>query len=265
MVMRANEANPGIGGHLSTYASAATLYEVGFQPLLPRVKRASRRSGLLPGARVHPASTRAAFVEGRLSEENLGNFRREVGGKGLSSYPHPHLMPNFWQFPTVSMGLGPIAAIYQARFNRYLRHRGILDTSRSRVWAFVGDGECDEPETLGALHLASREKLGNLIFVVNCNLQRLDGPVRGNGKIIQELEAVFNGAGWERDQGHLGAAVGSTARCRQRRASGSAYGRDGRRPVPKILGRERGLYPPTLLRRPPPSCSRWSATCRTTT
>jgi pyruvate dehydrogenase E1 component len=139
-----------------------------------------------------------AFVEGRLTEEDLEAFRRETlrPGKGLSSYPHPWLMPNFWQFPTVSMGLGPITAIYQARFLRYLRDRGIVDTSQSRVWCFMGDGESDEPESLGALTLASREGLDNLIFVVNCNLQRLDGPVRGNAKIIQELEAAFRGAGW---------------------------------------------------------------------
>ena len=139
-----------------------------------------------------------AFLERRLEEEDLDHFRREIGrdGKGLSSYPHPRLMPDFWEFPTVSMGLGPLTALYHARFNRYLHNRELDDTSQSRVWAFLGDGECDEPETLGALSLASREKLDNLIFVVNCNLQRLDGPVRGNGKIIQELEAVFRGAGW---------------------------------------------------------------------
>src|SRR5581483_1323535 len=138
-----------------------------------------------------------AFLEGRLSEQQLENFRQELAkGGGLSSYPHPWLMPGFWEFPTVSMGLAPLMAIYQARFNRYLQHRRIKDTSGSHVWAFLGDGECDEPETLGAITLASREKLDNLIFVINCNLQRLDGPVRGNGKIIQELEAAFRGAGW---------------------------------------------------------------------
>ncbi len=138
-----------------------------------------------------------AFLEGRLTAENLEHFRRELRDvSGLSSYPHPWLMPDFWEFPTVSMGLGPLMAIYQARFNEYLRDRGIKDTSNQRVWAFLGDGECDEPETLGALHLAAREKLDNLTFVINCNLQRLDGPVRGNSKIIQELEAVFRGSGW---------------------------------------------------------------------
>src|SRR5204863_1269492 len=136
------------------------------------------------------------FLEGYLTEENLENFRQETGGKGLSSYPHPWLMPKMWEYPTVSMGIGPLNAIYQARFNRYMLNRGIKDTSASRVWAFLGDGECDEPESLGALSIAAREKLDNLIFVVNCNLQRLDGPVRGNFKIIQELEAGFRGAGW---------------------------------------------------------------------
>src|SRR3712207_6655761 len=153
-----------------------------------------------PRSTLFPYTTlfRSAFLEGRLTEQQMDGFRQEVShpGHGLSSYPHPRLMPNFWEFPTVSMGLGPISAIYQARFNRYLLNRQLADTSRSKVWCFLGDGECDEPESLGALTLASREQLDNLIFVENCNLQRLDGPVRGNGKIIQELEAVFRGAGW---------------------------------------------------------------------
>ena len=196
MVTRANTKAPGIGGHLATYASSAALNEVGFNHFF-RGKDDGQ-----PGDQVYfqghaaPGIYARAFLERRLSEEQLDNFRQEIGGNGLSSYPHPRLMPEFWEFPTVSMGLGPINAIYQARFNRYLMHRRIADTSRSRVWAFLGDGECDEPETLGALSIAAREHLDNLIFVVNCNLQRLDGPVRGNGKIIQELEAVFRGAGW---------------------------------------------------------------------
>ena len=197
MVMRANKRFAGLGGHLATYASAATLYEVGFNHFFR-----GQTDG--PGDQVFfqghssPGIYARAFLEGRLSEARLEHFRQEVvPGQGLSSYPHPWLMPDFWQFPTVSMGLGPIAAIYQARFNRYLQARGIRNTEQSRVWCFLGDGECDEPEALGALHLASREGLGNLVFVVNCNLQRLDGPVRGNGKIIQELEAVFHGAGWK--------------------------------------------------------------------
>ncbi|MCC6618440.1 MAG: pyruvate dehydrogenase (acetyl-transferring), homodimeric type [Chloroflexi bacterium] len=197
MVLRANTRYEGIGGHLSTYASAASLYEVGFNHFF-------RGSDDGPGDQVFfqghaaPGFYARAFLEGRLSEDNLDHFRREslTPHLGLSSYPHPRLMPDFWQFPTVSMGLGPLAAIYQARFNRYLAARGIADTSRSRVWGFLGDGEMDEPESVGALSLAGREGLDNLTFVVNCNLQRLDGPVRGNGKIIQELESIFRGAGW---------------------------------------------------------------------
>ena len=196
MVVSANSKFPGIGGHLSTYASAATLYEVGFNHFF-RGSQGGLGDLVFFQGHASPGIYARAFLEGRLDEDQLQHFRREVNpGEGLSSYPHPRLMPNFWQFPTVSMGLGPIAAIYQARFNRYLANRGVVETEPCRVWAFVGDGECDEPETLGALHLASRERLSNLTFVVNCNLQRLDGPVRGNGKIIQELEAVFHGAGW---------------------------------------------------------------------
>jgi pyruvate dehydrogenase E1 component len=196
MVTRANSLSEGIGGHLSTYASSASLYEVGFNHFFR-----GKEDGL-PGDQVYfqghaaPGIYARAFLEGRLDEGHLDRFRQELGGGGLSSYPHPRLMPDFWEFPTVSMGLGPINAIYQARFNRYLQHRRLADTSRSRVWCFIGDGETDEPESLGALSLAAREQLDNLTFVVNCNLQRLDGPVRGNGKIIQELEAVFRGAGW---------------------------------------------------------------------
>jgi len=197
MVLRANTRFEGIGGHLSTYASAASLYEVGFNHFF-------RGSDDAPGDQIYfqghaaPGIYARAFLEGRLSEENLDHFRREslTPDLGLSSYPHPRLMPGFWQFPTVSMGLGPMAAVYQARFNRYLAARGIADTGSARVWGFLGDGEMDEPESVGALSLAAREGLDNLTFVVNCNLQRLDGPVRGNGKIIQELEATFRGAGW---------------------------------------------------------------------
>jgi pyruvate dehydrogenase E1 component len=197
MVLRANTRFSGIGGHLATYASAASLYEVGFNHFF------QGKDGDAPGDQIFyqghaaPGMYARAYLEGRLTEDQLDHFRREtVPGQGLSSYPHPRLMPDFWEFPTVSMGLGPISAIYQARYNRYLQNRGLLDTSRSRVWAFLGDGETDEPESLGALHVAAREGLDNLTFVVNCNLQRLDGPVRGNGKIIQELEAVFRGSGW---------------------------------------------------------------------
>ena len=197
MVLRANNAYPGIGGHLATYQSAASLYEVGFNHFFRGKDAAGMGDQVYYQGHAAPGIYARAFLEGRLSEGQLDHFRREVvPGQGLSSYPHPRLMPDFWEFPTVSMGLGPLAAIYQARFNRYLQGRGIKDTSQQRVWAFLGDGETDEPEALGALHVAANEGLDNLTFVVNCNLQRLDGPVRGNGKIIQELEAVFRGSGW---------------------------------------------------------------------
>ena len=197
MVLRANNRFAGIGGHLATYASAATLYEVGFNHFFKGKDGDGAGDQVFYQGHAAPGIYARAFLEGRLSEDQLDHFRRETPPQdGLSSYPHPRLMPDFWEFPTVSMGLGPISAIYQARFNRYLQNRGLLDTSGSRVWAFLGDGETDEPEALGALHVAAREGLDNLTFVVNCNLQRLDGPVRGNGKIIQELEAVFRGSGW---------------------------------------------------------------------
>jgi pyruvate dehydrogenase E1 component len=196
MVMKANDNDDALGGHIASFASSATLYDVGFNHFF------RGNDGDLPGdlvyfqGHVSPGMYARSFVEGRLDESQLDNFRREVDGKGLSSYPHPWLMPDYWQFPTVSMGLGPIKSIYQARFIRYMEARGLIPVSDRKVWAFLGDGECDEPESLGAISLAAREKLDNLIFVINCNLQRLDGPVRGNGKIVQELEGVFRGAGW---------------------------------------------------------------------
>ena len=198
MVVRANQQSPGIGGHISTYASAATLYEVAFNHFFHGKEGRQPPDQVFFQGHAAPGVYARAFLLGRLTEDHLKNFRRELQPRpGLSSYPHPWLMPDFWEFPTVSMGLGPIMAIYQARFNHYLVDRGIKpDAEASRVWAFLGDGECDEPETLGAITLAARERLDNLIFVVNCNLQRLDGPVRGNGKIIQELEGAFRGAGW---------------------------------------------------------------------
>ncbi|MBK9180667.1 MAG: pyruvate dehydrogenase (acetyl-transferring), homodimeric type [Acidimicrobiales bacterium] len=196
MVIKANKHHEGIGGHLSTFASSAALYEVGFNHFFRGKDDGQAGDQVYIQGHAAPGVYARAFLEGRLGEDDLDHFRREIGRTGLSSYPHPRLMPDFWEYPTVSMGLGPINAIYQARFNRYLQNRRIDDTSRSRVWCFLGDGETDEPEALGALSLAAREKLDNLIFVVNCNLQRLDGPVRGNGKVIQELEAVFRGAGW---------------------------------------------------------------------
>ena len=205
MVVKANKKTDkpdgyggGVGGHISTFASSATLYEVAQNHIF----RGRGESGF-DGDQIYfqghgsPGMYSRAFLEGRLDKQHLLNFRQELQEHpGLSSYPHPWLMPDFWEYPTVSMGLGPIMAIYQARFNEYLKDRGIKDTSNQRVWAFLGDGECDEPESLGAITLGGREKLENLKFVINCNLQRLDGPVRGNGKIIQELEALFRGAGW---------------------------------------------------------------------
>lgn len=196
MVMRANDNDDELGGHISTYASSATLCEIGFNHFFKAQTEDNAGDLIYFQGHSSPGIYARAFLEGRLSEEQLDHFRREVDGKGLSSYPHPWLMPEFWQFPTVSMGLGPIQAIYQARFAKYMQHQGLVPDTQQKVWAYLGDGETDEPESLGAISLAGREKLDNLIFVVNCNLQRLDGPVRGNGKIIQELESVFRGAGW---------------------------------------------------------------------
>ena len=197
MVVRANRISSGIGGHISTYASAVTLLEVAFNHFLRAPNEEYPGDVVYFQGHASPGIYARAFLEGRLSQLDLANFRRELQPDGgLPSYPHPRLMPDFWQFPTVSMGLTSLLAIYQARFNRYLCDRSLAEHSDQRVWAFLGDGEMDEPESLAALSLAGREKLDRLIFVVNCNLQRLDGPVRGNGKIIQELEALFAGAGW---------------------------------------------------------------------
>src|SRR5207302_1952796 len=196
MVVRANHHYDGIGGHLATYASSATLYEVGFNHFFRGKEDEGGGDQIFFQGHASPGIYARAFLEGRLSEDHLDGFRQESRAASLPSYPHPRLMPEFWEFPSVSMGLGPISGIYQARFNRYLQRRGIKDTSRQRVWCFLGDGEMDEPESLGAIGVAAREELDNLTFVVNCNLQRLDGPVRGNGKIIQELESYFRGAGW---------------------------------------------------------------------
>jgi pyruvate dehydrogenase E1 component len=196
IVIKANKESSELGGHIASYQSAATLYDTGFMHFWRAANENHGGDLIYFQGHISPGIYARAFLEGRLSEERLLNFRQEVDGKGLSSYPHPWLMPDFWQFPTVSMGLGPLMAIYQARFLRYLHGRDIADTADRKVWAFCGDGEMDEPESLGAISLAGREKLDNLIFVINCNLQRLDGPVRGNGKIVQELEADFRGAGW---------------------------------------------------------------------
>ncbi len=196
MVLRANRDDSGLGGHIASYASAATLYDVGFNHFWHAPSDAHGGDLVFSQGHSAPGVYARAFMLGRLTEEQMDNFRREVDGKGLSSYPHPWLMPEFWQFPTVSMGLGPLQAIYQARFMKYIQHRSLIPSDNRKVWAFMGDGEMDEPESMGAIGMAGRERLDNLIFVINCNLQRLDGPVRGNGKIIQELESDFRGAGW---------------------------------------------------------------------
>ena len=196
MVMRANDNDEGLGGHISSFSSSATLYDVGFNYFFRGTEGGHPGDVVFYQGHSAPGMYARSFLEGRLDESQLNKFRREVDGDGLSSYPHPWLMPDYWQFPTVSMGLGPIQAIYQARVMNYQQSRGLVDHGDRNVWCFMGDGECDEPESLGAISLAGREKMGNLNFVINCNLQRLDGPVRGNGKIIQELEGVFRGAGW---------------------------------------------------------------------
>src|SRR6476619_3147976 len=196
IILRANKDSSELGGHIASFQSAATLYDIGFGHFWHAPSDSHGGELIYMQGHSAPGSSARALVEGRLSEQALLGFRQETGGQGLSSYPHPWLMPDFWQFPTVSMGLGPLMAIYQARFLKYLHGRGIADTAARKVWAFMGDGEMDEPESLGAVSLAGRERLDNLIFVINCNLQRLDGPVRGNGKIVQELEGVFRGAGW---------------------------------------------------------------------
>ncbi|WP_290650341.1 pyruvate dehydrogenase (acetyl-transferring), homodimeric type, partial [Aquisalimonas sp.] len=196
LVLQANEARPGVGGHIASFASSATLYDVGFNHFWHAPSEAHGGDLVFIQGHSAPGIYARSYLEGRLDEEQLRGFRQDVGGRGVTSYPHPWLMPEYWQFPTVSMGLGPLMAIYQARFMKYLHDRGILDMGTRKVWAFMGDGEMDEPESLGAIDVAAREGLDNLVFVVNCNLQRLDGPVRGNGKIIQELEGEFRGAGW---------------------------------------------------------------------
>jgi len=196
LVVQTNREHAGLGGHIASFASAATLYDVGFNHFFHAPTDDFAGDLLYIQGHCSPGIYARAFLEGRISQEQMHRFRQEAGQRGLSSYPHPWLMPDFWQFPTVSMGLGPIMSIYQARLMKYLEHRGLIDANERHVWAFMGDGEMDEPESLGAIGLAAREKLDNLIFVVNCNLQRLDGPVRGNGKIIQELEGTFRGAGW---------------------------------------------------------------------
>src|ERR1700737_2202434 len=271
MVVQANRISAEYGGHLSSYASSATLYEVGFNHFWRAPSDKHPGDMVFMQGHSSPGIYARAYLDGRLTEDQLRHFRQEAGGPGvgLSSYPHPWLMPDFWQFPTVSMGLGPMMAIFQARFIRYLEHRGLVKPSDRKVWAFLGDGEMDEPESMGALTMPVREGLDNLIFVINCNLQRLDGPVRGNGKIIQELEAAFLGAGApqredhpgargglsrrrrERHQGTVGLALGSTA---DARPSGPAATGDGgvrRRRVPERQGQGWGVHARAFFRQVP--------------
>ena len=219
MVHRAQRPDIGVGGHISTYAGAATLYEVGLNHFFRGPDHPGGGDQIFFQGHASPGMYARAYLEGRLTEQDLDGFRQEKSklGHALSSYPHPRLMPNFWQFPTVSMGIGPMNAIHQAQVNRYMHHRGIKDTSDQHVWAFLGDGEMDEAESRGFLQLAANDGLDNLTFVVNCNLQRLDGPVRGNGKIVQELEGFFRGAGVERHQSALGQRVGRAPGQRPRR------------------------------------------------
>ena len=265
MVVRANRESDGIGGHISTYASAATLYEVGLQPLLPRQgrRRATRTSSTSRATR-RPASTRARFSRAASTRRICTTSATSCAtGGGLSSYPHPWLMPDFWEFPTVSMGLGPLMAIYQARYAKYLENRGLKPASDQKVWAFLGDGETDEPEALGAITLASREKLDNLIFVINCNLQRLDGPVRGNGQIIQELEAVFRGAGWNVIKVLWGSDWDELlAQRHRRRARASAWARSSTASTSATSSRTARTCASTsgaTIR----ACSRWCGICPT--
>ena len=196
MVAKANKVEGDLGGHIASFASVGTLFGIGFNHFWNAPHEGHGGDLIYFQGHSAPGVYARAYMEGRLTEKQITNFRRDVEGEGVTSYPHPWLMPDFWQFPTVSMGLGPLQAIYQARYLKYLHARGFADTANRKVWAFLGDGETDEPESLGAIGMAAREKLDNLVFVVNCNLQRLDGPVRGNGKIIQELEGTFRGAGW---------------------------------------------------------------------
>ena len=230
MVHRAQRPEIGVGGHISTYAGAATLYEVGFNHFFRGKDAPGGGDQVFFQGHASPGMYARAFMEGRLSEEDLDGFRQEKSKEGhaLSSYPHPRLMPEFWEFPTVSMGIGPMNAIYQAQSNRYLHNRGLKDTSDQQVWAFLGDGEMDEPESRGLLQLAANENLDNLNFVINCNLQRLDGPVRGNGKIMQELEAFFRGAGWNVIKVVWGREWDDLLATRHRRVAGKDHERNRR-------------------------------------
>ena len=250
-VVRANRKPGDLGGHIASFASGATLYDVGFNHFWRAPSENHPGDLLFIQGHSAPGIYARSFLEGRISEEQLDKFRMEVDGGGLSSYPHPWLMPEYWQTPTVSMGLGPLAAIYQAQFMRYLENRGLIEKSDRKVWCFIGDGESDEPETLGAIALAGREGLDNLIFVVNCNLQRLDGPVRGNGKIIQELEGVFRGGGWNVIKLLWGRLLGCPAGQGQRRRAEEADDGNRRRRIPELQGLRRRVYPRAFLRQVP--------------
>ena len=248
-ILNANKTSSELGGHIASYQSAAVLYETGFNHFWRAP--GEKHGGDLVYMQGHssPGVYARAFLEGRIPEEQMRKFRMEVGGGGLSSYPHPWLMPDFWQFPTVSMGLGPLMAIYQARFMKYLQGRGLAETAGRKVWAFMGDGEMDEPESLGAISMAGRERLDNLIFVINCNLQRLDGPVRGNGKIIQELETNFRGAGWNVVKVIWGSRWDPLLARRPRGPPAGADERGARRRLPDLQVPQRRVRARALLRR----------------
>ena len=247
-VVRRNKVSSEYGGHIASFASSAVLYDIGLNHFWRT--RNEKHGGDLVFFQGHaiPGIYARSFMEGRLSAETLDNFRAETGGEGLSSYPHPWLMPDYWQFPTVSMGLGPLMAIYQARFMKYMHNRGLIDMADRKVWAFLGDGEMDEPESLGAIGLAAREGLDNLIFVVNCNLQRLDGPVRGNSKIIQELEGDFRGAGWNVIKLIWGSGWDKLLDKDESGRAAPADGRDRRRRLPDLQVEGRRLHPRAFLR-----------------
>ena len=250
LVHRAQRPGIGVGGHISTYASSASLYEVGFNHFFRGKDHPGGGDQIYYQGHASPGMYARAYLEGRLTEHQLDGFRQELShpGGGLPSYPHPRLMPDFWEFPTVSMGLGGLNAIYQARFNRYLHNRGIKDTSEQHVWSFLGDGEMDEPETLGAIGVAAREELDNLTFVINCNLQRLDGPVRGNGKVIQELEAFFRGAGWNVIKVVWGREWDPLLAADTDGALVNLMNVTPRRRLPDLQGRRRRVRPGALLR-----------------
>ncbi len=260
MVVRANRKPGDLGGHIASFASAATLYDVGFNHFWRAPTDDHPGDLLYIQGHSSPGIYARSFLEGRISEAQLDNFRMEVDGRGISSYPHPWLMPDYWQTPTVSMGLGPITAIYQARFWKYLEGRGLMPKTDRKVWCFLGDGETDEPESLGAISLAGREGLDNLIFVINCNLQRLDGPVRGNGKIIQELEGGFRGAGWNVIKIIWGSYWDPLlARDTERHAAAADDG-NRRRRIPELQGLRRRVHARAFLRQVPGDRRRWSPT-----